>query len=155
MADTAPVMIWMADIEKRCIYFNQRWLDFAGQPTKQEPGDGCIESVHPDDRQRYLRTYRTAFDDQLPFEMEYRLRRHDGEYRWILDHGVPRIGVDGNFAGYIGSCLDITDRKEAELELLEQRRELAHLSRVAVLGELSGALAHELNQPLTAILSNA
>jgi PAS domain S-box-containing protein len=155
MADTTPVMIWMADTDKRCIYFNQRWLDFAGQPNTQKPGDGCIAGIHPDDRPRYLRDYTTACDARIPFEMEYRLRRHDGEYRWVLDHGVPRFGVDGNFAGYIGSCLDITDRKEADLELQEQRRELAHLSRVAIMGEISGALAQELNQPLTAILSNA
>lgn len=155
MADTAPVMIWMAGTDKRCIYFNRRWLDFTGRKLEQELGEGWVECVHPDDRERCMKTYLKAFDARLDFEMEYRLRRHDGEFRWILDHGVPRLEADGHFAGYIGSCLDITDRKQAELELQEQRRELAHLSRVAVLGELSGALAHELNQPLTAILSNA
>jgi C4-dicarboxylate-specific signal transduction histidine kinase len=87
--------------------------------------------------------------------MEYRHRRRDGEYRWIIDHGIPRSAPGGAFAGYIGSCLDITERKRAELLLEEQRRQLTHLSRVALLGELSGALAHELNQPLTAIVSNA
>jgi len=87
--------------------------------------------------------------------MEYRLRRADGEYRWLLDHGTPRYLSGGGFVGYIGSCVDITDRKQGELDSARQRNELAHLSRVTMLSELSGSLAHELNQPLAAILSNA
>ena len=87
--------------------------------------------------------------------MEYRLRRADGEYRWVLDNGAPRYTPEGEFAGYIGSCMDITQRRQAELEAARQRNELAHLSRVTLLGELSGSLAHELNQPLGAIVTNA
>ena len=87
--------------------------------------------------------------------MEYRLRRYDGEYCWVLDSGVPRFEPDGTFLGYIGSCIDITERKRAELEVRQQREELAHLTRVSTMGELAASLAHELNQPLTAILSNA
>jgi C4-dicarboxylate-specific signal transduction histidine kinase len=87
--------------------------------------------------------------------MEYRLRRRDGEYRNLLDCGVPRFGPEGEFLGYIGSCVDITERNRAELEAQQQRNELAHLSRVSMLAELSGSLAHELNQPLTAILCNS
>lgn len=155
MADTAPVMIWMSAMDKGCNYFNKPWLAFTGRLLEQELGDGWVEGVHPQDLERCLNTYGSAFDARTPFEMEYRLRRHDGDYRWIIDCGVPRTAADGTFIGYIGSCLDITDRKRAQHDLQEQRRELAHLSRVAVLGELSGALAHELNQPLTAILSNA
>ena len=96
-----------------------------------------------------------SFDARREFTMEYRLRRQDGEYRWVLDTGVPRFAQDGMFLGYIGTCIDITERKQTELEIAQQRNELAHLSRVTMLGELSGSLAHELNQPLTAILSNA
>jgi PAS domain S-box-containing protein len=155
MADSAPMMIWMADMSKQCEYFNKRWLDFTGRSMDEELGDGWTEGVYPDDLDHCLTTYRTAFDARRPFDLEYRLRRRDGEYRWIVDYGIPRYAPDGAFAGYIGSCMDISDGKRDELELQEQRAELTHLSRVAVLGELTGALAHELNQPLTAILSNA
>jgi two-component system sensor kinase FixL len=283
MADTAPVLIWMAGQDKGCTYFNKGWLEFTGRPLEQELGDGWAESVHPEDLNRCLEIYSTAFDARQGFRMEYRLRRHDGNYRWFLDHGVPRLSSDGRFLGYIGCCIDITDRKKAEealkegraflrqvididpnfifakdregrfvlanqavadaygttvenligktdadfnrdteeveffrrkdletmdtlreqfipeervtdangnvrwlqtikrpiigkdgtanqllgsatditerkraeLDAARQRNELAHLSRVAMLGELSGSLAHELNQPLAAILSNA
>jgi two-component system sensor kinase FixL len=269
MTDAAPMMVWMSDTDKRCSYFNAPWLEFTGRTREQELGNGWAEGVHADDLERCLKTYDTAFDAREPFQLEYRLRRRDGEFRWIIDYGVPRFAPDGGFAGYIGSCIDISDRRKAEdrfqmaieaapvamilldhqsritlvnsqverlfgyerrellgqpIEVLlpdsrqhpnqgdfftkpqahsmgegrelagrrkdatklpveiglspiqadsgmfvlasvvdvserrqveEQRRELTHLSRVAILGELSGALAHELNQPLTAILSNA
>jgi C4-dicarboxylate-specific signal transduction histidine kinase len=87
--------------------------------------------------------------------MEYRLRRHDGQYRWLSDHGVPRYDAQRNFLGYIGSCVDVTERKQAESEAQRTRQDLAHMTRVSTMGELAGSLAHELNQPLTSILSNA
>jgi len=155
MADTAPVMLWMSGPDKLCNFFNKGWLDFTGRPLETELGNGWAEGVHPEDYERCLEHYVTAFDARREFKMEYRLRRADGEYRWILDHGTPRYRSDGSFVGYIGSCIDITDRKQAELDAVRQRNELAHLSRVAMLSELSGSLAHELNQPLAAILSNA
>jgi len=155
MADSAPVMIWTSGIDKRCDYFNKPWLDFTGRTLAQELGDGWAEGIHPEDRERCQNVYETAFDARKPFEMEYRLRHRDGEHRWVYDCGIARWTADGAFAGYIGSCIDIAERRRTEIELQEQRRELTHLSRVAILGELSGALAHELNQPLTAILSNA
>jgi two-component system, LuxR family, sensor kinase FixL len=155
MANTAPVMIWMAGTDKLCTFFNSGWLDFTGRTLEQEFGNGWAEGIHRDDFGRCLDVYVKSFDRRLPFTMEYRLRRSDGEYRWVLDNGVPRYAPDGAFLGYIGSAIDITERRQAELEAARQRNELAHLSRVAMLGELSGAVAHELNQPLTAILSNA
>ncbi len=155
MADTAPVMVWRAGADALCDFFNKPWLKFTGRAMEQELGHGWAAGVHPDDLERCRQTYGEAFDARTAFRMEYRLRRFDGEYRWVLDSGVPRVGSDGSFAGYIGSCVDITDRKQAELEVQQQRQELAHLTRVAILGEMSGTLAHELNQPLAAIMTNA
>jgi PAS domain S-box-containing protein len=155
MADTAPVMVWRAGTDALCDFFNKPWLEFTGRAIEQELGNGWTDGVHPDDLERCRQTYGEAFDARKAFRLEYRLRRFDGEYRWMLDSGVPRFGSDGSFAGYIGSCVDITDRKQAELEVQQQRLELAHLTRVAILGEMSGTLAHELNQPLAAIMTNA
>jgi len=276
LANAAPVMIWMSGTDKLCIFFNSGWLNFTGRTLEQEMGDGWTQGIHPDDAARCLRIYTTAFDARQPFTMEYRLRRHDGEYAWIIDSGTSRLAGDGTFLGFIGSAMDITAQKQAETrfrlvveaspsamimtdttglitlvnekatavfgysrdellglpidsllperchsahprhrhnyalapsvramgagrdlrgrrkdgsevpleigltpidtpqgrtvlaaivditarrnaeaEMAQQRNDLTHLTRVALLGELSGSLAHELNQPLTAILSNA
>jgi PAS domain S-box-containing protein len=128
MADLAPVMIWMSGADTHCNYFNAPWLEFTGRPIEQEVAEGWLEGVHPDDRTRFMDTYVSSFNARLEFKVEFRLRRHDGEYRWILDHGVPRFGAAGEFIGYIGSCMDITDRRRDEsdtsflLGLSEQRR---------------------------------
>ena len=276
MADTAPVLIWMASLDKGRTFFNKGWLDFTGRPMAKELGSGWVEGVHPDDFDRCLETYISTFERRQPFSMEYRLRRHDGEYRIIVDKGVPRFAPDGTFLGYIGcgdditerkraeeqprqvleaapnamimvnqdgritlvnaaaetlfgyareellgsaieilipepfrphhpgdrrnyfadpsvrmmgagrelygrrkdgsavpveigltpiqmpegrfvlaSVIDITARKAAELETQRHRTELAHVARISTMGQLATALAHELNQPLTAILANA
>jgi PAS domain S-box-containing protein len=117
IANTAPVMIWMSGIDKLCTYFNQPWLQFTGRSLDSELGNGWAEGVHSEDLGRCLDTYTKAFDLREPFSMEYRLRRHDGEYRWILDSGVPIFNPDSSFAGYIGSAMDITERKLAEESL--------------------------------------
>ncbi len=114
VADSAPVLIWMSGVDKLCTFFNKPWLEFTGRTLEQEMGNGWAEGVHPDDLQRCLKTYVGAFDGREPFVMQYRLRRHDGEYRWISDTGVPRYDAQKNFAGYIGSCMDVTERKQAE-----------------------------------------
>ena len=282
MADAAPVLIWVAGVDKLCTFFNKPWLDFTGRSADQELGNGWAEGVHRDDLQKCLAVYTQAFDGRQPFVMQYRLRRNDGEYRWISDQGVPRYDAQGKFAGYIGSCvdvtelmtkdealrqseermrlatvavnlgiwewdlskdeiwatnarrailglpasgkialedficrlhpddrdrvrrtiddtihsgegfdseyrliladgivrwmstrgsvhfddagkpaqllgisIDITERKQAELDAQRDRAELSHLSRVALIGEMSASIAHELNQPLAGILSNA
>jgi PAS domain S-box-containing protein len=118
MADSAPVLIWISGLDKLCTYFNRKWLEFTGRTLEQEMGNGWVEGVHPDDFARCLETYVSAFDAREEFTMEYRLRRFDGEYRWILDSGTPRR-EDESFVGYIGSCIDITDRKRAESALRE------------------------------------
>jgi len=155
LADTAPVFIWMSGLDKLCTFLNKPWMDFTGRTLDQELGNGWAEGVHPDDRERCLATYSDAFDARREFTMEYRLRRHDGEYRWVSDKGVPRRAPDGTFLGYIGCADDITPRKDAELTAERHRAELAHVARLSTMGELAASLAHELNQPLTAILSNA
>jgi PAS domain S-box-containing protein len=114
VANTAPVMIWMSGIDKLCNYFNQPWLDFTGRHLEAELGNGWADIVHPNDFQACVDTYQRAFDRHETFQMQYRMRRHDGEYRWLLDIGVPRFDSNGSFAGYIGSCVDVTDRKMAE-----------------------------------------
>jgi PAS domain S-box-containing protein len=147
MANCAPVLIWMAGHDKLREFFNQGWLAFTGRNLEQEIGNGWAQGVHPDDMQDCLEIYHSAFDARRPFEMEYRLRRHDGEYRWVLDTGAPRFAPDFKFMGYVGTAVDITDKKQAE----KSNRRVEHLQRLAVMGELMAAVAHELNQPLTAI----
>jgi PAS domain S-box-containing protein len=114
MADNSPVMIWMSGPDRKCEYFNKPWLNFTGRTLEQELGDGWVEGVHPEDRQHCLRVYTESFDARRPFEMEYRLRHRNGDHRWVIDCGVPRFMPDGSFTGYIGSCLDIAERKLSE-----------------------------------------
>jgi PAS domain S-box-containing protein len=113
-ANTAPTMIWMSGTDKLRTFFNQSWLHFTGRTMEQEMGDGWAAGVHPEDMERCLRTHFGAFDARVDFEMEYRLRRFDGQYRCIVDFGVPRFEPRGTFCGYIGSCTDITERKTSE-----------------------------------------
>ena len=123
VADTAPVLIWMSGTDKLCSFFNQSWLKFTGRSLEDEVGEGWVSDVYPDDVQRCLEIYTASFDARIDFEMEYRLRRFDGEYRWVVDYGVPRFESDGTFCGYIGSCVDITERKSSaeSLEALTGR----------------------------------
>jgi PAS domain S-box-containing protein len=124
VANSAPVMIWKSGTDKLCNYFNDAWLHFTGRSLKAELGNGWADGVHPDDLPRCMRTYIDSFNSREPFRMEYRLRRYDGEYRWILDTGVPRFTQERQFAGYIGSCIDVTDRKVAEDALADLERRL-------------------------------
>ena len=135
VADSAPVLLWMAGTDKQYNFVNRSWLRFTGRTFAQELGKGWATGVHPEDLQHYLDTYNTAFDAKKGFQMEYRLRRADGEYRWILDTGRPRFLPDGSFAGYIGSCFDISARRE--LEKLKD--------------EFVSVVSHELRTPLTSI----
>ena len=128
MADTAPVLIWVSGLDKDCTFFNEPWLTFTGRTMAQEIGAGWTEGIHPDDYAHTVAIYNTSFDARQAFEMEYRLRRYDGAYRWLLDRGTPRFAPDGSFAGYIGSCLDIDDRKQIEEDL---RQNEAHFRQMA------------------------
>lgn len=152
--DAAPVMIWVSGPDKQCVWFNRPWLIFTGRRMQQEIGNGWSEGVHPKDFDRCLETYVSRFDARKEFRMEYRLRRHDGTYRWIDDTGVPRYDGDGFFLGYIGSCTDIHEHRETQSELRRRLIEIARLTRRADAAAIASLFAHELNQPLAAILSN-
>src|SRR6266487_661018 len=131
VADAAPVLIWMAGVDKLCTFFNKPWLQFTGRSMEQELGNGWAEGVHQDDLERCLQVYTSAFDARQPFVMQYRLRRNDGEYRWISDQGVPRYDAQGTFAGYIGSCVDVTELMTKD-EALRQSEERMRLAAAAV-----------------------
>jgi PAS domain S-box-containing protein len=126
VADTVPVMIWMSGKDKLCSYCNRGWLSFTGTTIDQELGNGWLDSVHAGDAERCFHAYSAAFEAREKFELEHRLRRFDGEYRWVIDHGVPRHEPDGTFAGYIGSCIDITDLKCSAQELKQLSSRLIH-----------------------------
>jgi PAS domain S-box-containing protein len=128
IANTAPVMIWMSDVEKQITYLNQTWLDYTGRSLDAALGHRWIEVLHPAEVERCRDVYVKAFDEREPFQVEHRLRRHDGEYRWIVTAGVPRYNEAGSFVGYIGTAIDVTERKLAEeaLSTVNQKLIEAH-----------------------------
>ncbi len=151
IANTAPVMIWMSDVDKQVTFVNQPWLDFTGWPVNVAPGHRWIELIHPDDVDRCGDAYAKAFDQRQPFHVEHRLRRHDGEYRWIVTSGVPRYDAARSFAGYAGIAVDVTERKEAEATLssLSQRLIEAHEEERA---RFARDLHDDIGQQLTVLL---
>jgi two-component system, cell cycle sensor histidine kinase and response regulator CckA len=148
MADTAPVMIWVSGPDKLWTFFNKGWLDFTGRTMEEELGEGWAADVHPDDLDQCNETYSSSFEERRPFQMEYRLLRADGEYRWVLDTGVPRFEPGGTFAGYIGSCIDFTDLR------LSQERMLAN-QKLESLGVLAAGIAHDFNNMLGSVFAEA
>jgi len=167
MADIAPVMIWMSGLDKLCNFFNQGWLEFTGRTIEQELGNGWTQGVHPEDLEQCINIYTTSFNGRSPFVMEYRLRRFDGEYRWVLDTGTPVFSHDGSFTGFIGSCIDISERKQAELALQQRAEELTRLNTILTqttamlqkrnqeLDQFAYVTSHDLKAPLRAISSLA
>src|SRR5437867_4940359 len=143
VADSAPVLIWMSGLDKLCTFFNKPWLEFTGRSLEQELGNGWAEGVHPDDFQRCLDVYVAAFDAREAFVMQYRLRRHDGEYRWISDSGVPRYNAEKNFAGYIGSCVDVTEFMSKEQALRESKERIDLAAEAAGLTVWSWDIARD------------
>jgi PAS domain S-box-containing protein len=155
MADSAPVMIWVADTNDHRLYqgntfFNRGWQTFTGRSAHQEYGFQWMESIHPDDRDACLESYMAAFQETRPFVMEYRMLRHDGEYRWIMDTGIPRLAADGLLLGYIGTCVDITEQKQMMALRSVRQSAVERSARFNIVEEMASGLAHELSQPLAA-----
>ena len=134
IADSSPVMIWMTDAEGRCVYVSRPWLDFTGRSMEEELGEGWADRIHPEDAAQGA-AIRAAIRERTSFSVELRMRRWDGDYRWILDHGIPRKTADGAFVGHIGTRLDISERRA-----IEQLK-----------NEFVSVVSHELRTPLTAI----
>jgi PAS domain S-box-containing protein len=185
LLENIPSLIWRSGTDAHCNYFNQTWLAFTGRTLEQELGDGWVDGVHPDDLERCASTYREAFQSQRPFVMDYRLRFNDGSYHWINDHGHPYFDLNGQFAGFIGSCYDINDQKIAEstlqgiharleVQIHERTRDLSEINvllrqeiaereqleqqllsakRLEAIGQIAGGVAHEVRNPLNAILT--
>jgi PAS domain S-box-containing protein len=169
MADTAPVMIWMSGNNGLYSFCNKAWLAFTGQTMNDKLEDGWRKRIHPEDASHCAKVYSKAFGDREEFTLDYRLKRADGIYRWILETGVPRFSSDGHLGGFIGSCIDITERKLAEevlkrdkesletlvdersKELIKTQKELKQFSRLADIGTLAATVAHELRNPLGVI----
>jgi PAS domain S-box-containing protein len=141
LVDVAPVMLWMSGTDARCTFFNKAWLDFTGLSVKEQSEQDWVVRLHPEDRERCVNKYLSAFKSRENFTLEYRLLRNDGVYRWVLHNGVPRYGDDGTFLGYVGSRVDFTDRREAE----EQLRELTNRLLNAQESECT-RIGHELGE---------
>jgi PAS domain S-box-containing protein len=148
MADTAPVLIWVSGPDKLRTFFNKGWLSFRGRTMEEELGESWTEGLHPDDAERYIATYSSAFEALRSFQIEYRLRRADGEYRWMLSRAVPRVALSGVLAGYIGSCVDVTDLRRSQEVAFDRQR-------VESLRVLTGGLAHDFKNLLASILAQA
>ncbi len=150
MADHAPVLIWVSDESGKCIYFNKPWLKFTGRTLEQELGDQWLENVHSDDRETCMQQYMSAFKQRQPFRIVYRLKNVSGEFRWFFDSGVPRYTKGGDFSGYIGSCMDITEMKQMEAELEAARDEALRLSEAKSM--FLANMSHEIRTPMNAII---
>ncbi|MFL5369693.1 MAG: ATP-binding protein [Myxococcales bacterium] len=154
LVEHSPVMIWRAALNAECDYFNDTWLEFTGRSFAEEIGNGWAEGVHPEDLERCVKYYLDHFHRHEPFEMEYRLRRHDGEYRWIFDRGTPFYDDAGDFAGFIGSCVDVDDRRRAQ-EARERRGEQELASARDFEKWIIAIVSHDIRNPLNAIAGSA
>lgn len=150
LVEHSPMLIWRSGRDAKCDYFNDGWLAFTGRPLEAELGDGWAQGVHPDDLPRCVAYYLEHFERREPFEMEYRLRRHDGVYRFILDRGAPFLDGQGEFAGFIGHCIDVDERVRAQ-----QEREARDGQALAVAQEFErwvlGIVGHDIRNPLGSV----
>ena len=154
LADSAPMLVWTSGPDRRCDFFNRRRLEFTGRALNPDTRDGWAEGLHPDERLVVLARHEAAFEAHAPFEMDYRLQRADGEYRWMSAHAVPRFDAHGGFAGYIGTCVDITERRRAEEMRQRLEAQLRQSQKMEAMGTLAGGIAHDFNNLLAAIGGN-
>jgi PAS domain S-box-containing protein len=154
LVEHSPVMIWRSGLDAKCDYFNEIWLKFTGRTMAQEMGDGWAEGVHPEDFDRCVAHYLDHFNRRQPFEMEYRLRRSDGVFRWIFDRGVPYTDDSGEFAGFIGSCVDVHERREAHQVQQQHNREQLELARDFEKWILA-IVSHDIRDPLNTLALSA
>lgn len=157
LADTAPILIWISDANKSHTWVNRPFLEFTGRPLDQHLGTSWMEAIHPDDRERCLKAYESSFETREPFEIDYRLLRHDGVHRWVMDRGTPLFGAEEIFLGFIGSIIDINERKEAEDDSgarlkIEQDARLEAERTALLKDEFLATVSHEMRTPLTAML---
>jgi len=155
LADSAPVLIWMAEADLSMSYFNRTWLQFRGRELVQEANDGWREGVHPEDLPAWDKAMAEARQKEAPFHLEFRLKHHDGSYHWMFGTGAPRLKADNTFTGFIGTCLDITPLREAEAQRLKLERKLQETQKLESLGVVAGGIAHDFNNLLTAMLGHA
>jgi len=154
LVEASPVMIWRSGLDASCDYFNETWLSFTGRTLEQEMGNGWAEGVHPEDFDRCLKVYLDHFSRREAFEMEYRLRRHDGEYRWIFDRGVPFMDDAGAFAGFIGSCVDVHERRTIQDARQQHDQEEIALAR-GFEQRILAIVSHDIRDPLGTIQLSA
>jgi len=154
LVENSPVLIWRSGLDASCDYFNETWLAFTGRTVEQEMGSGWTQGVHPDDLERCVNHYLQHFERRETFEMEYRLRRHDGEYRWIFDRGAPFKDDRGAFAGFIGSCVDVDERRKAQDAREQRDREQLALSRDFE-KRILAIVSHDIRNPLGTIQLSA
>ena len=154
LADSAPMLVWTSGPDRRCDFFNRRRLEFTGRALDAATRDGWADGLHPDERLVVLARHEAAFEARAPFEMDYRLQRADGEFRWMSAHAVPRFDANGGFAGYIGTCIDITERRRAEEMRQRLEAQLRQSQKMEAMGTLAGGIAHDFNNLLAAIGGN-
>jgi PAS domain S-box-containing protein len=151
MADTAPLLIWQVEAAGEWKFLGSDWLDLFNLVSGSRGYNDLLDQIHPDERVLFSERYQSAFGSLKSFQVECRLKGRDGDYRWMLIHGVPFHKIDEGFAGYIGTCLDFSQRKQMQIELEKTRKMYYHHDKMASVGTLAAGIVHEIGNPISAI----